>query len=151
MDQTLLRSYFATVYEFPTSAGTLRASLDGEIVQDLSALPELLTRRFAVLTAYNPRSMLLPRRVNEQRHFPGHVAWHRSHLQFPAHTHEFHIREIHVLDDLHEIAHNKVRTPPRGLCAEDEDGLPVLLDDAPLLGSKLRSESVHNTPSELAG
>src|SRR4029079_7571350 len=69
MDQTLLRSYFATVYEFPTNSGTLRASLDGEIVQDHSALTELLTRRFAVLTAYNPRSMLLPRRVNEQRHF----------------------------------------------------------------------------------
>ena len=69
MDQTLLRSYFATVYEFPTNSGTLRASLDGEIVQDHSALPELLTRRFAVLTAYNPRSMLLPRRVNEQRYF----------------------------------------------------------------------------------
>ena len=69
MDQTLLRSYFATVYEFPTHSGTLRASLDGEIVQDHSALPDLLTRKFAVLTAYNPRSMLLPRRVNEQRHF----------------------------------------------------------------------------------
>src|SRR3954464_11140620 len=69
MDQTLLRSYFATVYEFPTQAGTLRASLDGEIVQDHSALPGLLTQRFAVLTAYNKPSMLLPRRVNEQRHF----------------------------------------------------------------------------------
>src|SRR5262245_57323809 len=68
MDQTLLRSYFATVYEFPSHAGTLRASLDGEIVQDLGALPEILQRRFAILTAYNPRSMLLPRRVNEQRH-----------------------------------------------------------------------------------
>jgi hypothetical protein len=68
MDQTLLRSYFATVYEFPTHAGPLRASLDGEIVQDLSVLPALLTQKFAVLTAYNPRSMLLPRRVNEQRH-----------------------------------------------------------------------------------
>src|SRR3954464_3530379 len=67
MDQTLLRSYFATVYEFPTQAGTLRASLDGEIVQDLTALPGLLTQRFAVLTAYNPRSLLLPRRANEQR------------------------------------------------------------------------------------
>jgi hypothetical protein len=68
MDQTLLRSYFATVYELPTLSGPLRASLDGEIVQDRAALPELLTKRFAVLTAYNPRSMLLPRRVNEQRH-----------------------------------------------------------------------------------
>lgn len=69
MDQALLRSYFATVYEFSTGGGALRASLDGEIVQDLGALPDLLQRRFAVLTAYNPRSMLLPRRVNEQRHF----------------------------------------------------------------------------------
>ncbi len=67
--QTLLRSYFATVCRVPTHTGAIRASLDGEIVQDFSALPELLTRRFAVLTAYNPRSMLLPRRVNEQRHF----------------------------------------------------------------------------------
>ena len=32
MDQTLLRSYFATVYEFPTHTGAIRASLDGEIV-----------------------------------------------------------------------------------------------------------------------
>jgi Protein of unknown function (DUF3293) len=31
-------------------------------------LPELLQRPFAVLTAYNPRSMLLPRKVNEARH-----------------------------------------------------------------------------------
>ncbi|HVY48412.1 MAG TPA: DUF3293 domain-containing protein [Minicystis sp.] len=68
MDQALLRSYYATIYEYPSPAGTLRASLDGEIVQDLGALPDLLQRRFAVLTAYNPRSMLLPRRVNEQRH-----------------------------------------------------------------------------------
>ena len=68
MDQPLLRSYFATVYEFPTPMGTLRASLDGEIIADASVLPDLLQRKFAVLTAYNPRSMLLPRRVNEQRH-----------------------------------------------------------------------------------
>ena len=31
MDQNLLRSYFATVYELPTEAGVLRVSLDGEI------------------------------------------------------------------------------------------------------------------------
>lgn len=68
MDQTLLRSYLATVYELPTSTGPLRASLDGDVVNDPSALPELLTRPFAVLTAYNPRSMLLPRKVNESRH-----------------------------------------------------------------------------------
>lgn len=68
MDQNLLRSYFATVYELPTESGLIRASLDGEIVQDIGALPELLRRDFAVLTAYNPRSMLLPRRVNEARH-----------------------------------------------------------------------------------
>jgi hypothetical protein len=68
MDSSLLRSYLATVYELPTANGPLRASLDGDIVQDPSTLPELLTRPFTVLTAYNPRSMLLPRKVNEVRH-----------------------------------------------------------------------------------
>ncbi len=68
MDQNLLRSYFATVYEMPTESGLVRASLDGEIVKDVAALPSLLRERFAVLTAYNPRSMLLPRRVNDARH-----------------------------------------------------------------------------------
>jgi hypothetical protein len=68
MDQALLRSYFATVYELPTPAGALRVSLDGENVPQSAPLPELLSRRFAILTAYNPRSMLLPRRVNDQRH-----------------------------------------------------------------------------------
>lgn len=68
MDQTLLRSYFATVYELPTESGPVRASLDGEIVKDESALPYLLRTQFAILTAYNPRSMLLPRRVNDSRH-----------------------------------------------------------------------------------
>jgi hypothetical protein len=68
MDANLLRSYLATVYELPTPTGLLRVSLDGEAPPDLTALPELLTRPFALLTAYNPRSMLLPRRVNEARH-----------------------------------------------------------------------------------
>lgn len=68
MDQSLLRSYFATAYELPTEDGTLRVSMDGEMVADPSSLPPLLRSRFAILTAYNPRSMLLPRRVNEQRH-----------------------------------------------------------------------------------
>ncbi|HEV8248028.1 MAG TPA: DUF3293 domain-containing protein [Polyangiaceae bacterium] len=68
MDQNLLRSYFATVYELPTESGVLRVSLDGEIVKDTAQLPELLRRDFAILTAYNPRSMLLPRRVNDGRH-----------------------------------------------------------------------------------
>ncbi len=68
MDQNLLRSYFSTVYELPADGGVLRASLDGEIVKDPGALPPLLRQSFAVLTAYNPRSMLLPRRVNESRH-----------------------------------------------------------------------------------
>lgn len=68
MDQNLLRSYFATVYELPTEAGLLRVSMDGEIVHDVGALPQLLRQSFAVLTAYNPRSMLLPRRVNDGRH-----------------------------------------------------------------------------------
>ncbi len=68
MDQNLLRAYFSTVYEFPSPEGTIRVSLDGEVTKDDSALPPLLKKSFAVLTAYNPRSMLLPRRVNEQRH-----------------------------------------------------------------------------------
>jgi hypothetical protein len=68
VDQNLLRSYFATVYELPTENGLLRVSMDGEVVQELTALPELLRTRFAVLTAHNPRSMLLPRRVNDGRH-----------------------------------------------------------------------------------
>ncbi|HEY3236854.1 MAG TPA: DUF3293 domain-containing protein [Polyangiaceae bacterium] len=67
MDQNLLRSYLATVYELPTEQGQLRVSLDGEVVQDDNQLPELLRQDFAILTAYNPRSMLLPRRVNEMR------------------------------------------------------------------------------------
>jgi len=67
MDQGLLRSYLATIYELPTPQGVLRVSLDGELKSDAS-LPEILQQRFALLTAYNPRSMLLPRRINEQRH-----------------------------------------------------------------------------------
>ncbi len=68
MDANLLRSYLSTVYEIPTAAGPIRVSLDGESSVDPAALPEILTRQFALLTAYNPRSMLLPRRVNEARH-----------------------------------------------------------------------------------
>lgn len=69
MDPNLLRSYLSTVYELPTPAGPLRASLDGDSKSTASAvLPDVLNRQFAVLTAYNPRSMLLPRRVNEARH-----------------------------------------------------------------------------------
>lgn len=68
MDQALLRSYYATIYELPTPSGIVRASLDGETLRDAEVLPELLRTTFAVLTAYNPRSMLLPRRVNEGRH-----------------------------------------------------------------------------------
>ncbi|HEX2732831.1 MAG TPA: DUF3293 domain-containing protein [Polyangiaceae bacterium] len=67
MDQNLLRSYFATVYELPTETGILRVSIDGELVKDESTLPGLLRTQFALITAYNPRSMLLPRRVNEGR------------------------------------------------------------------------------------
>ena len=66
MDPNLLRSYLATVYELPTPTGPLRASLDGDL--EARTLPELLQGSFAVLTAYNPRSMLSPRRVNEERH-----------------------------------------------------------------------------------
>ena len=68
MDQNLLRQYLATVYDLPTANGPLRVSLDGDIVQDVSSLPELLVRPFTLLTAFNPRSMLLPRKVNESRH-----------------------------------------------------------------------------------
>lgn len=68
MDQNLLRAYFATVYELPTDNGVTRVSIDGEVVRDSSTLPELLQRNFAIITAYNPRSMLLPRRVNDSRH-----------------------------------------------------------------------------------
>lgn len=68
MDQTLLSSYFTTAYEIPTDNGVLRVSIDGERVADESTLPELLRQPFAIVTAYNPRSMLLPRKVNEARH-----------------------------------------------------------------------------------
>jgi hypothetical protein len=68
VDQKLLRAYFATVFELPTDTGVLRVSIDGDPVQNPGTLPELLKARFAILTAYNPRSMLLPRRVNEARH-----------------------------------------------------------------------------------
>lgn len=68
MDQVLLRGYFGTVYELPSPQGNIRVSLDGENTVDPRTLPEVLGRTFALLTAYNPRSMLLPRRVNEGRH-----------------------------------------------------------------------------------
>jgi hypothetical protein len=68
LDQNLLRSYFGTVYELPSDAGLLRVSLEGDAVKDASGLPPLLRQEFAILTAYNPRSMLLPRRVNDGRH-----------------------------------------------------------------------------------
>ncbi|MCL2726360.1 MAG: DUF3293 domain-containing protein [Polyangiaceae bacterium] len=68
MDNNLLRQYLATVYDIPTPNGPLRVSLDGDIVQDASTLPEVLLRPFAILTAFNPRSMLLPRKVNDGRH-----------------------------------------------------------------------------------
>ncbi len=68
MDQALLRSYYATIFELPSARGVVRASLDGETLRDVEGFPELLRTSFALLTAYNPRSMLLPRRVNEGRH-----------------------------------------------------------------------------------
>ncbi|MEM9695446.1 MAG: DUF3293 domain-containing protein [Myxococcota bacterium] len=68
MDQNLLRSYFSTVYDFSTRTGNVRASLDGEASIEPTELPDLLQTTFSILTAYNPRSMLLPRRVNEGRH-----------------------------------------------------------------------------------
>src|SRR5579885_3590768 len=68
MEQTLLRQYLATVYELPTPNGPLRVSMDGDAITDPSTLPEPLTKPFSILTAYNPRSMLLPRKVNDARH-----------------------------------------------------------------------------------
>jgi hypothetical protein len=68
MDHNLLRQYLSSVYDIPTANGPLRVSLDGDVVQDPSTLPEPLTRPFAILTAFNPRSMLLPRKVNDGRH-----------------------------------------------------------------------------------
>jgi hypothetical protein len=68
MDQNLLRAYLSTVYELPTPDGVVRASLDGEVSREAADLPAFFQQRFALLTAYNPRSMLLPRKVNEQRH-----------------------------------------------------------------------------------
>ena len=68
MDQALLRSYLATVYDLPTEQGILRVSMDGESGKESTVLPSFLRQTFAVLTAYNPRSMLLPRRVNDARH-----------------------------------------------------------------------------------
>jgi hypothetical protein len=68
MDQALLRGYLSTHYELPSPAGAVRASMDGDPATDPRTLPDVLQRRFALLTAYNPRSMLLPRRVNDGRH-----------------------------------------------------------------------------------
>jgi len=68
VDQNLLRSYFGTIYELPTEPGIVRVSIDGEEVKDNLTLPALLRENFAIITAYNPRSMPLPRRVNEGRH-----------------------------------------------------------------------------------
>jgi hypothetical protein len=67
VDPVLYRSYLATVYELPTETGVLSVSMDGEPGRE-EPLPPLLSQTFAILTAYNPRSMLLPRRVNEARH-----------------------------------------------------------------------------------
>lgn len=68
MDNNLLRQYLSSVYDLPSPTGPLRVSLDGDIVQDLTSLPDLLKRPFTILTAFNPRSMLLPRKVNDARH-----------------------------------------------------------------------------------
>lgn len=68
MDHNLLRQYLATVYDLPSQSGPMRVSLDGDVVSDVSSLPDLLTKPFTLLTAFNPRSMLLPRKVNEARH-----------------------------------------------------------------------------------
>ncbi len=41
---------------------SVRASLDGDVVTIPSTLPDVLTKPFTILTGYNPRSMLLPRK-----------------------------------------------------------------------------------------
>ena len=46
-------AYMSTVYELPSSEGTIVASLDGEITQEASDLPQLLQGSFALLTAYS--------------------------------------------------------------------------------------------------
>lgn len=68
MDNNLLRQYLSSIYDLPTATGPLRVSLDGDVVQDPATLPPLLTKPFTLLTAFNPRSMLLPRKVNDGRH-----------------------------------------------------------------------------------
>ncbi len=68
MDQALLRAYLSSLYEFPSPQGLVRVSLDGDAATDPLALPELLRTDFAAITAFNPRSMALPRKVNEARH-----------------------------------------------------------------------------------
>jgi len=68
MDQGLLRSYLGTIYELPTASGMVRISLDGDSPLPGGTGNELLHKRFAILTAHNPRSMLLPRKVNDTRH-----------------------------------------------------------------------------------
>ncbi len=68
MDHNLLRQYLSAVYDLPSPNGPLRISMDGEVVQDPTTMPEILARPFSILTAFNPRSMLLPRKVNDTRH-----------------------------------------------------------------------------------
>ena len=71
MDQNLLRQYLATVYDLPTGTGPLRVSLDGDVVQDLSSLPELLIRPFTLLTFPEQKKALRLRGLPEdsQRNF----------------------------------------------------------------------------------
>ena len=58
MDQVLLRGYYSTVYELPSRDAPLRVSLDGENTVDPGTLPELLTKRFALLTAHDAAGSL---------------------------------------------------------------------------------------------
>ncbi len=44
MDQSLLRSYFATAYELPTEQGDIRASIDGDLVADVEGVARAVER-----------------------------------------------------------------------------------------------------------
>jgi hypothetical protein len=68
LDARLLAVYLSTVYELPASAGAVRASLDGDARAAHTRLPDALRARFAIVTAYNPRSVVTAPAVNAQRH-----------------------------------------------------------------------------------
>ena len=68
MDHNLLRQYLSTVYDLPTATARSASRSTATSCRTSAALPELLTKPFTILTAFNPRSMLFPRKVNDSRH-----------------------------------------------------------------------------------